>query len=348
MKILIIIAASYLWAYLPPMRAAQSVYEDAETQSAATTTITVAPRTLTNYSHALTPTPARARLLNLTLHTVVMLLVCLFMWRARWHRGVIFTVVLLLLLHPISTETLMSLSGRAELIVALGILVTVYAVGEAWWTWRWIALLILGVGITVGGKESGAAVLVLVVPLVAALAIHTARPRWARWWILACLCGVVAIWGAEWRYGGLAAFAAMGGTQINSAFDVTWAEWGLRQSAAVAYWCQSLVQLSLLTVDADIDRLSNIYSVVGGLILVALSLVTWRTHSLGWGLCVATLIPRLLIQTPGSYLNAHQFYMAWVGILLGLGATLQWGVIRCGIHFGLSSSPAVLPQPLSS
>ena len=79
-----------------------------------------------------------------------------------------------------------------------------------------------------------------------------------------------------------------------------------------------------LTVDADIDAVTGLMRLCGALTLVGLVMMAWRMrarHSLiAFGLAcgLVALAPRFIVQTPRSYLNAHQFYVPLAFFLLTL------------------------------
>ena len=83
------------------------------------------------------------------------------------------------------------------------------------------------------------------------------------------------------------------------------------------------------TVDFDYDALSIWY---GRLALVALIALTvgairsWhRARAVACGACwiAIVIMPRLIAQTPKSYFNEHQFYLALVGVALMASAALS-------------------------
>ena len=77
--------------------------------------------------------------------------------------------------------------------------------------------------------------------------------------------------------------------------------------------------------EEDLDALSPQMELSLAL-LVVLAVAAWRvrtrarwvTFAAGWAL--VALVPRLVIQTPRSYLNEHQFYLPLLGLLLGCAA----------------------------
>lgn len=300
----IVAMLAFLVAYVPPALSGQWVYEDSETMVPAYAAFYTQPldaRSLTNLSLRVTPTPATYRLGNIALHATVVGLLSTF--TILWP---------LAMLHPISTETIMYASGRGELIVAIGVLIACLGVARLGAT-----ATVLGVLIALTGKESGVVVLPLVV-----LAMWYYR-RYQPWVISACVGLMVA--GFFW-YGGLDAITR--GFGVNPwVSDILWYEWLLVQGGAVAYWLMSLVWLPLLTPDADIDSLSMAVRFVGLGAIILSGVIAWTYRSFGLALFAVSLIPRLVVQTPGGYLNAHQFYVPFIGLTIA-GAELRTQIME--------------------
>ena len=109
---------------------------------------------------------------------------------------------------------------------------------------------------------------------------------------------------------------------------VRWWTWGLLQSAAAI----RLMGLTLwpvgLTVDADIDIIPLDLQAVAVGMLGTVALLAWIvrrrwslvTYGLMW--CILSLMPRLIVQTPRSYLNEAQWYVPLMGLIL---AAVAWG-----------------------
>jgi hypothetical protein len=215
------------------------------------------------------------------------------------------------LLHPLATETVLSLSGRGELLVTVGALLACLACAAPRFNHWSVLALALGVVLALGGKQSGVVVLLLV-PFTLWHAGGT--PRWASCLVTLACAGLVLV-GVDW-YGGLRAIA----NAESGSFEITWDRWLLAQGGAVAYWLQAMAWPPLLTPDADIDRVSLAVRGVGVLLVVVSGWLAWRRRLYGAGLFAVALLPRLFVQTPGSYLNAHQFYLPWMGVVLVLAA----------------------------
>src|SRR3990167_7320399 len=178
-----------LLAYLPSMWEAQPVYEDAEALLSAQTSAPFSQRFLTNATLRLTPTPLSARVVNLVLHLTVVLLAGVLMVRLGY--APIAPAAVLLMLHPVATETLMYLSGRGELIVAIGVLIACIASAGSWWRWYAMVGILMGMLIAVGGKQSG-----IVVCLLVPFTIWYCHAEHRPWWVYPSataliLCGLL-------------------------------------------------------------------------------------------------------------------------------------------------------------
>lgn len=252
--------------------------------------------------------PAGMRLSNLVLMTLVAGMTGVVAFQLGWTPWVATGA---LLLHPLATETMATLSGRAELLAALGVVLACSVVLWRPWLGTLVACLALGLGVL--GKETAALGLVLVPWTVWAF-----RPR--RGARLACLVGatVVAL--------GVVLYQHIGSTSL---IHVSAWEW-LRLQAGASFRVLTIAVLPLgQTVDADVDGFLWIYTV--GALLTLGSLVwligpLWQTHRwIAWmvGWVLLTILPRLVLQTPKSYFNEHQFTLALVGLALGLSAVVS-------------------------
>ena len=168
------------------------------------------------------------------------------------------------------------------------------------------------------------------VPLMAWHVRAQTAPRWARWWLPAIVASVVLTSGVFWYGGPRALVNADSEAGISLASDVTGFQWLSAQCGAVWYWMMASLWPRLLTPDVDVDRLSGMARGMGGFALLVAAGAWWRYRvrwpvvSVACGWCVLSLFPRLLIQTPRSYLNAAQVAGAFVGgcLLAGVVADL--------------------------
>ena len=99
------------------------------------------------------------------------------------------------------------------------------------------------------------------------------------------------------------------------------------------YWLVATIWPAWLTPDADIDRLPLLARVAGVATLAWAAAWAAQTRSpqvrlcLGW--CVLALLPRLVVQTPRSYLNAHQVSVAFMGVVLLVAYGAERWRARC-------------------
>lgn len=335
-----------VWAY-QSMWSATWVYEDRATITTAAQHSGgwVAWRSLSAWTWRWTSTPRAAHLLGLGLHGVIGALVGVATWRLGLTPLGAWTAAALWLLSPMTVETAAYAKARADQIALIGILLAVIAAAECWWSWWGIAGIVVGALIAVGGKEAGVVVLLLV-PLTVwhgrTRPLRTA-PWWAHWWAPAMVAAAIVMAGVE-RSGGLRALVnADGELGVGLATDVTAAQWGFAQAGAAWYWLLASLWPAWVTPDADIDSLSSLTRGMGLFTLVTLAGLAWRLRgrlpvvSLGCAWVVLALVPRLLIQTPRSYLSASQFAVAFVGVTLLAG----YGVQRLKAHWSSPSWSAV-------
>ena len=298
-----LVATSWVWT------TQQGIYEDHKVMHAAQAS--AAPslwqaRGLMRWSiwqqARFAPSPLAMRVVNLALSGLVIGLVALLAFRLGlpvWLGAAVMAC------HPLTVETIAMLSGRAELIAAIGVLLA--CVAATWRTaWRWLVMP-LGLGLGWLGKET-AVVGVALVPLLL-------RRPWLTMGATVAL--LVAAW--DWRYAGVA----------TSAPPQPMLDWLLLQSAAVMRLVSQGIVPVGLTPDADIDAISRGLQVASLASLMALTIVgmrMWRQRPLvaiGLLWIMIVVAPRLFVQTPRSYLNAHHFYLALPGVALLVSASVN-------------------------
>lgn len=305
------------------------VYEDRATLTAATESASWA-RAVSNWTWRMTPTPRAAHLVNLACHLVIAVLLGLLVRRLGLTTLGMWVVVLAWLLHPLTTETVAYVKARSEQLVLIGALLAMIAAAGRWWR-PWGLVGMVGGSVLAVGAEPSGVVVVLLVPLVIWYGRHRywrEVPLWAPWWFPAIIAAELILGGILW-YGGLRAVVnadTEAGLAVVTA--VTWWQWGLAQSGAVWYWCLAVVWPAFVTPDLDVDRLSGLTRGMGVGLMLAGAVIAVRCHrtrplvtlALLWTLCA--IGPRLLVQTPRSYLNAAQFASAFMGVTLlaGVGA----------------------------
>lgn len=208
-----------------------------------------------------------------------------------------------MLLHPGHMEAVAYAAARPDLIATVGLLVAVLGttVAHGW-------PLVLG-GFWLGwqGKEIAAVGLVLVPLLWWA---RTGRRAWLVW--VGLLALVVGCW---WQR----EIGAMPYARVHAPDD-----WALTQAVAATRLIWLVVWPFGYTVDPNVEVTwrSGLLALgtLGGLARLAQKRRGLTALGLAWiGLVI---LPRLIVQTPGSVMNAHQWYPAWPGVALIVAA---WG-----------------------
>lgn len=249
-----------------------------------------------------TLSPALIRVWNIRLHLLVVLATA---WLAS-RLGVSGLIAgSIMLVHPLTIETLATMSGRFELIAALGLLLA--CLGATMPAIIGLPLIGIGVVLAIGGKDSA-------VVGVALVGLCARRP-------LACGLGYLSVLWLAWTH----RFAATLADAPETA-----GHWALMQ--ATATW--RLLLLSVLprhqTPDFDYDHLSMAIRVIAvlGLVLTVIAAIYVARHhrpilavGLLWMLIVAT--PRLIVETPKSYFNEHQWYSALIGYAICISALMS-------------------------
>lgn len=321
-----------LWAYQSTWSAGW-VYEDGAVRTWATQSggSWFSQRSLSAWTWRLTSTPTAAHALSLALHLLLGALVGVLAWQLGVPPLGAWTAMTIWLLHPMTVELAAYAKARADAIALVGILLAVIASSGRWWRGWGLTGIVVGTLIAIGGKQAGVVVFLLV-PLTiwACRARHASRaPLWAPWWLPALVAAALIVGGVQW-YGGLRTLVnADGEAGVALATDALWWQWLLAQSGAVWYWLVATVWPAWLTPDADIDALGSLARGAGLSALLAGGGAAWhfRTRaplvSLGCAWVVCGVLPRLLIQTPRSYLSAAQFAVAFVGVVLLAGLSVQ-------------------------
>lgn len=327
----VLVVGATLWAY-QSVHSAWWVYEDRATRTFAAQATTW-ERAVTKWTWRVAPTPARGHAVNLALHFALGGVLGVVAWRLGLTPFGAWIVALIWLLHPMATETVAYTKARSEQIVMLGTLLAMLAATGRWWRPLGLAGIVGGIALAIGGEPSGV-VAFLLVPLTiwhSRTRAGRAAPWWAPWWAPGIVAGCCLGGGILW-YGGLrSVINADTEAGIVSVTAVTWYQWLLTQSGAVWYWVIATGYPVLLTPDADIDRLSGLPQALGMATMVAMGGLAWwvrRTHPLATMamlLWLCALTPRLIVQTPRSYLNAAQFALPFMGLALLAGYGVeQW------------------------
>lgn len=246
---------------------------------------------------------ARAfRFVSLGLHLIVTALVGALAWTVTREVAPALLATAFFGLNAVNVESVAYLTSRGELIAAIGVVGACLAVWHRWWLLA-ATLLLLGWW----GKESAAAAAMLV-PLV------LWYQRRSVGWLVAAGAGAVALevgilmqTAAWWKdFPGLSA-----------------ASWALTQTTAIA----RVTALSVLpfgqTVDYDYAGTSAVVALVACVAALAWASRQSRLVVCGAAWVACAVAPRLIVPTPQSVFNEHQFYLPLVGMALILASLMR-------------------------
>lgn len=296
--------------YLPHILWAEWVYEDLAWVIAAEQDV-IHPRWtsrgLTRWAFVqewrVSRSPPLFHAIGVVLHAVVAALAGILGARLGLSRMSVWLVVMIMLLHPLTSEAVAYAAQQGELIAAIGVLGSITIAAGPWRAWTALALL-TSVLIGLGAKES-AVVVVLLVPLT----------WWATkksLWELGFWCGLTTLVIGVIITGGLRMVVNAG---ESPGATVAARVWLLAQSAAIVRTLGLLIVPLGLTVDYDYDIVPLAWRWLSVLVLMAVVGTAWRIRT-RWRLeafCVWSILlviaPRLIIQTPRSYVNDHQAYL---------------------------------------
>jgi hypothetical protein len=303
-----------LWAYGVPSH--EFVYEDRAWLSAAHDPPTLqSMRPLTHLTWYLqgqyTPSPGAYHILNRGLHGSLAVLVAWLVWRMTRSRWVAVWIMGVILLHPMLVESVTYTASRADLLAAVfTVAACLLSLTPRWWWWIPSAIC---AALAIAAKES-ALIVFLLLPVVRYFHGYAWRLSGA---ICAALC--------------LAGMISAGGTSLLEIGEApglhvdAWTWLRLQSTAALRLVVVSMVPIGPYTVDFDYDRVPMWlgWGCVGAL-LAGVGAIWWNRRSrptvacglTWWLLC---LLPRLLVQTPRSILNEHQFLLAFLGLALAAG-----------------------------
>jgi hypothetical protein len=295
------------WEYAPSMRGG-FVYEDYKTTDACAENRLVGRMVTlgswcwqTDLGHS----PWAFRAVNLGLHFIVTALVGWLAWDVTRRESAALIAAAFVGVNAVNVESVAYLTSRGELIAALGV---VGACLAAWHRWWFAAAALLWLGWM--GKES-AGVAVMLLPLL--MWYQRRRALWL--WATAAGAAVLAV--------GIALQTAAWWKDFPL---LTGGAWALTQATAIA----RVVTLSVLpfgqTVDYDYVRVPLALQVWAAVSLVAG--LAWavrqsRLVALGAAWVACAVAPRLIVPTPQSVFNEHQFYVPLVGMSLILAGWLS-------------------------
>lgn len=305
-----------VWCYRPVWTAGW-VYEDFSTQHYINR-----PVTLWTWSYLNRPLAAHA--LNLALSLLV---AGLLVWLASrlGIRGIgLWTVGAGWLLHPINVESVAYAASRGELLAAIGILTACLAASGRWWRLSHLTVIGFGLGWAMASKESG----VIGIALVPLVIWYVNRPTWISRWMPVLVAGLILSVGVWWK-GGVTVVANIGNTDFANTRDVSWQSWSLWQATALNHWLGSFVWLTGMSPDVDIDLVPRVAQgfllamVYGYAVCAWFARQTYPIIAFGLAWMLIAVAPRFLVQTPQSYLNAHQMAVPIMGVLFICGSLMM-------------------------
>lgn len=251
-------------------------------------------------------TPFDFHVVNLALHLAVSFLLGVLVFQLTANEPIAWAIGGLFALHPLGIESAGYLAGRGELIAALGVVLACIAAME-----REFVSMLFAIFLGMLGKETAIVALILV-PLVL-----TMRSKWFAT-VTAVASSVVL---------GTIVAATLAVHLIHLPL-VTRIEWALMQSTAFT----RLTTLALIpwgqTPTHDYAGIGLFWQALtltgmGGLLWITYRLREQGLVALGLAWLVLTAAPRLVVPTPPSPLNEHQFYVPLMGVLLMAAAGLQ-------------------------
>lgn len=237
------------------------------------------------------------------LHLIVGMLVFALLWRWGASPWATFFATGLVLLHPITVESVGYLTARSELIFAIGVLLALHCTPRRgdWTVWRLLGVFV-STYLAIGGKELG-----IVTPAL----VWMVKPLPRSTWMPLTMLAVIAV------YRLLDHHTAVGASPYPPLHAF------VLQCVAVARGVRLLIWPTGLTVDADIAAAGLAARAGAMALLAALGLVAWRWRqvpAVAWiaGWLAITIGPRLVADS-WEFVNEHQWYVPLIGIALAVG-----------------------------
>ena len=325
----LILAIVATCAIYSPIRGAPLVFEDHVYVRAAshptTTKSLLQPRGLTiltmRWNRLLVPsadTPSAYHLANLFLHGVVGLAVY-GLGAAIVGPQLALVGAALFLIHPLNSEAGDYVAGRAELIMAAGIVLAVWAAVSGH---NFLAL--IATIVAVGGKELG----VMAIPL---CILTVAMFKGVRRNML--VAGVVFI---------ALVIAVIQLRMVDNVYLLTSQKSGIEYMAVQSWALWQMLGLFVWPAGLSLDHDMELLTTAGTLVALAVGLmvVVWAfllrraVPVFSWAVAwvVISLLPRFFVRIP-EYLNEHQMYTPMIGLCLAAPVVVKGVyeyVARCG------------------
>lgn len=214
--------------------------------------------------------------------------------------------------HPLNTEAVVYLHGRADLLVTTGLLMTAIGVRSQAW-----AVAAIGVAVALTTKETGLVALPLVAMCWPRAGVAWLKDSPSAVWVL--LMTVAA---------GLALLIPLVTTWVSLAAMSRW-DFAPLQAAAILQLLTNAVWPASLSIDHDPLVVAPWLRALalGG--LIAWAVLAWRLRShRAWVLVAWPLLmvaPRFAVYHAET-INEHQFYPAMVGVSVSLVAGVVWSM----------------------
>lgn len=235
---------------------------------------------------------------NIALHLTVSLLLGILTARLCRSEILGWAAAALFALQPMAIESAMYIAGRGELIAALGVMLASLSALEGYWL---LAVASLALGIA--GKETAIVGVIAMVLVLRAKHVITDKT------VHVVGVGMAAFVLAVVWYESL--------TNLSLIQRLAWA--GTQAASAIGLLAVSVTTLGQTPthdfVTLPIAVVCVATCVYGSLPLWAKYAQNWRV-SFGLNWIFWTVVPRLLVPTPNSPLNEHQFYVPLMGLPL--------------------------------
>ena len=272
--------------------------------------------------------------------------------QARFGRNALplaMVVALVWTTHPLQTEAVTYLSQRAESLMSLFYLLTLYCLvrsAVALVPWRWYALAISACALGMASKEVmvSAPLIVLLYDrtLLSSRVAGTFRGAWRRRW--PCYLGLFSTWLLlGWLVAGSGGRGGTAGLNTN----VAWWVYALTQCRGIVHYLRLAVWPSLLAFDYGFAVVTSVAQVGGqAAILAGLLTVTvvalgrWPAIGFAGAVFFAVLAPSSSVIPVATQIMAeHRMYLALAPVLallvLGLYHWLGRGIIIAGVGWAV-------------
>lgn len=310
-RTLFLLALLTLIVYLPAITG-PFLYEDSNTFAPREMWNVIATRgPIPGLTFIVTANPFSSHLLNIFLHLINGVILCA-LASGLMRESVALFLTGIFWLHPIQTESVAYITGRAELLATFGVLIVLWGLLKVTDDLPAVVLMTLGGLWAFASKEATAASLFLWVPLVA---IWQQRTR--RMWV------PLLTWISA------AGIYITRSSVLSGALGANWnwlasTDWIARQCSAAWQLLGQIIWPTGLSIEAPLNVHPDLSLFLAVMTLTASALFlrsSWRVASL-W--VIIGFLPRIILAQPTGAapeaLHAHHAYAAMAGLCLSLGA----------------------------